>query len=292
MSGERLSCFLGLVLTFLLNSPVLSQSENISEHLLRVASERERIVQYAVLCKVNGALGDLSTFEKRWTAGNDAKVEIYYEFSRVEQHYITAINNLAKPQPAWTLIGSSGDIGLIGKSGERLKVLKLDSLRQSGFGGTDARHTKLRSFDPMAVGLVFCGDFYTGLSFEAQMGDFLNANPKIQSTVVEKGDLVTWTRGDTLIEFDSKRGYWPTRLDYQNQEITWEIKIGKYKDFYVPVHAVLTCNTSMSAPKHIPRRSNITTIEFEWQSVNESFGLGVDAEERLSKKFEIDYEKQ
>lgn len=288
MRSWQVVCVYGFLLLSLEVRPALSQTENMREHLMRVASERERIVQYSVLCKVDGKLGDLSGFEQNWVTGDNSKTEIYYEFSRIEQHYITAVRDLEKQQSPWIMLGSSGDLGFVGRSGRSIEILKLDNNNQRNFGKKDARHTKLRSFDPFAIGMVFCGDFYTGLSFEAQLGDLLNEPSGVDSKVVVVEDRISWTRnGDTLMEFDKKRGYWPTRLDYNEKEITWKIDIGKYKDYYVPTRAILTCN----APKNRPKKTNTTTISFEWLSINEDFSLGRDAAMRLSEKFAINYEK-
>lgn len=267
------------------HSVALSQSGGMREHLLRVASERERIVQYAVHCRVTGCLGDLSTFERKWVTNNESKTEIYLEYSRIDQHFITAVRNMAQADSKWILLGASGDIGIVGRADEPMKVLNLDSVNQRGFGRADARHTRLRSFDPMAVGLVFCSDFYGGLSYEAQLGDLLNTPSKIQSEITETESIVTWTRNtDTLMEFDKMRGYWPTRLDYNFGEITWAVETGKHKDYFVPTKAVLTCNSTKSAGKRV------TSISFDWTSVNEEFSVGRDALTRLADKFGLQHE--
>lgn len=261
------------------NLAVGQVKREVNDLIGRMAAEREQIIQYVVRCRVEGSLGELTGLSSGWIPKNDAETEVYYEFSRIDQHYVTAVRNLKNAPDVWYLRGTSGSVGLSGKTGSAIEIRDLNSAANRNFLRTDQRHSPLLLFDPMAIGLVFCGDFRTGLTFEAQIAGFLDSPPDLAHSIQhDKNGIVTWTSNtDTTIVIDTKRSHWPLSLDYNRGNITWDIQLGKYKDFDVPLSATLKCKVGRT------ERYDVTKIKFQWERINEPVSVGHDCIPRIGK---------
>jgi hypothetical protein len=212
---------------------------DVNDLLTNVISEREKFLQYSVECTVTGPVGNLSTFRKGWSTDAQSKTKGFYEYSRIDQHYVTAVRDLGETPEVWRILGVSGDSGFIGLDGN-LKIV--DASRN--FLARDPEQTKLRLFDPLAVGLVFCSDFFNGNSIETQLGYLLqDSQTKGLSTLEKKDKKVEWRKDiTTRMIFDSKHSYWPLSLKWTNGEIDgveWEIELGRFNEYDVPKVASL-----------------------------------------------------
>lgn len=88
----------GVLLSFLIfpmvNAAAQPQRQAASDLLLRMAAEREQFLTFRVESTVTGVLPDLTAFRQDWKTNNNSRTKIYQEFSRVDQHYITAVCDL------------------------------------------------------------------------------------------------------------------------------------------------------------------------------------------------------
>jgi len=279
------ACVLGILLGLPEQSHGQSNRE-VQDLLTNVAAEHERFVQYTVHCTVEGNLENLTRFRPGWKTNNQSKTEVYCEYSRIDQHYVTVVKDVNEPSPKWRLQGVSGDLGLNGSSGGKLQVRTDEGFLK--YLARDPDKTKLLLFDPLSVGLVFC-DFLDGISAETQLSYSMGLSPKISSTLTDVDGLITWkSAGDTTIVFDKKKSFWPVLLEYTRggkPSVTWDIGLGRFEEHDVPVRALLKCNLNDEK-----QAESITKIEFKWESINVPIEAGVPSVKRLAEKFGMTYE--
>lgn len=244
--------------------------------LLRSAAERELLLQYEVECVVKGKLSDISNLNRGWRTDENSTTVIRFEYSRVDDHYVTCARNGKNDSSPWFIIGRSRNFSLYGKSNENLRIRELDSK-----GGANARRptpdqkTELRIFDPRILGLTFCAEIMSAKSFEWQVSQMLEHNfrGKPQMVSSDENGLVESGSEVTKMVFDARRGYWPVHLDHRWGEITWDIDVEEFQDVFVPSHAAFTCS------------GEHTEFAFRWKSVNVPIQSGEEAIERLAKEY-------
>ncbi len=247
------------------------------ELLLTVAARREKLIQYVVKCDVTGRLGALPYMGKSLSSDNTSKFEVYLEYSALNNHFVAAAVNRNAPASKWSVFGTSVNLGLTARNGSALQVVHLDSKQQKNFGHLAPTQTRLGIFDPRAIGLGYCSEFLSGVSFEEIMAGHLNATSK-QEVLIE-GDKAYFRESETTVVFDTARDYWPVEF-YSYTGYHWYVELGKVGDCYVPVHSTQTC----SPKKGQEMRTDIT---FHWTSVNKVFPTGQESIARLTKVLEL-----
>lgn len=267
-----------IIVSCALQLNAMAQVSQLNDLFLRMAAERERFVQYTVNCEIIGPFGDLSSILPGWRPRKESRMEVYLESSRVDQHYVIALRDMSVNPPDWRLRGVSGNLGLSRTLTKELELRDIDTVQHRTFMQAQPGHTRSRLFDPMAIGLYFCGEFITGVSHETLISQWLGHSNYPTMHFKEEQGIVTFNENfDKEIKIDKTRSYWPISLRFEKGTVSWAVELGKFKEYDVPVHATLGCKS--------PNGATTTDIRLQWLSVNEPIKAGRDSAERLAAKF-------
>jgi hypothetical protein len=253
----------------------LAQSERhaaeAKHFLLRLASEREKLVQYEVHCFIRN-LDSKANLQEIPDYLRDADVRI--EYSRVDSHHIHMRSEdsprVGTQNASWQWKGHSANYYISGQSGAKY------SHQGAAVRPLGDEIQRLLLFDIRGLGLGFCGDFARGTPFERIISNRL----KSKDDYVKHGSdgIVEFKCPDLQCanwEIDTRRGYWPKKTSSPYAD--WEIALGEAHGYSVPISAKLTCKSGDA-------KSSIE-IKLKWLSINEPFSVGIEAAERLALDF-------
>ncbi len=262
----------------------LAQCQQIADPkdvLLKMASARERILQYTVLCEVKGSIGDVSVFLPDYKPTTESRLEVWIENSRVDDHLLTAVRDLDPKanRKFWALRGTSESIGLVSNEEGGIGIRNID--KTGGIDRNRPGRTKNYMFDPLAIGLGFCVEFLGGKTFEEQLaGIFTWTKVKPYGAKVEN-DVFNWQYNvQSELVIDMKKSYWPTMLKDTGAGFTHEIKVelGKFEDYDIPEKVHLKCSAPNGAVTE-------TDIVLKWESINKPVETGEKCLTRIAERF-------
>lgn len=252
------------------------------ELILRMAVEREKLVQFAVDCTVTGVLH--SPFLPSNVDGTAANRSQYrFEYSRVENHSVVAYRSeLSSGNTEFRVMGVSGKCKFY-TDNDTLLVKDRDDLPVTYGIGKELP----QFFDPRATGLGACGDLAKSSSFEKICSNLMNwkLNDRVQNKegIFEYKSVV---RGIELL-VDSKQGYWPKKFVFappsSKSSTEWSSELEKTLGYYVPRKSTLKCNSGDA-------KTTTTEFIFDWESINEPFSTGFEAVERFAHIYDFKIE--
>lgn len=245
----------------------------------KMASEREKIVSY----KVNIALKS-QTFSSldSSVASNVVEKDFYFEFSRLENHFVYArrnSNEKDKDYKGWAVRGQSDGV----KFGGGGKIL---------VAGDEIDSSPLY-FDPLALGLSFCRAFNGYLSYEDALLEYTMYPQGTYKIELEKDGIigVRSSADFSYMRVDPKKGYWPfhfeiTRLSQseylkeRKREKTQHLvtlALEEFNENFLPTKAEYSCFED----------GNKGRLQFSltlrWQNVNQPITTGQEAVNAVAK---------
>jgi hypothetical protein len=244
----------------------------------RIASEREKIVSYKVKIIVKRELFAEPNFDRKIKQGES---EYYFEFSRLENHFVYAsktIDTENKSPSVWQVSGTSETVRFAG-SGKKIGVSSLVEV-------------KPLYFDPLLAGMGFCEFFNGYISYEDALLSISRRAPLLNSIKDGGNGTLVWTCPSDGIKMtiDSRRGYWPTAYEafhIYNFEKLRRDKVDKIDkvlaqvlikkgDFYLPLSTNMSCFTDGKVGKEV------IGVEFDWRAVNEPIKTGSEAPDSVA----------
>lgn len=255
-----------------------------SEQLLhKVGIEREKIFQYHVKIKVQG---ELSTAEELFGFRVDDRsaIELYVEYCRLGGHFISGARECSTAANAsWAFLGRSGDLTIEANSIVGLNTSQVSPLQLRRYPLSE-----LLVFDPRAVGLLSHDGLQSAMTFERAMRGLRQFNQVPSKTYkFEEKWYVFWPDLGLRIAFDPKNSFWPTTFEHVTPgsllRQKWDVKIGKYDAFDVPVEAVY----SREQFEGDEMKKKTLTLGFHWEAINQINPIGHKAAARLKERFQI-----
>jgi len=249
--------------------------DSVKSFAQRMASEREKIVSYKVKIAVESQVLASPDFTKQISQN---LVEYYFEFSRLEKHFVYASRPVRvldgkKEYVDWSVLGESESIMFAG-SGKKL-------------GLSQKIVIKPRYFDPLVVGLHWCEMFNGYSSYEDSLLSLSRRDPGQNFVKSDQDGIVVLTCPNDGLKMivDSKRGFWPIsyeifqvhdfeqlrkkQVDKMDQMLTQMLK--KVNGVYVPSETNMSCFVDGKVGKQIAK------LTFDWKIVNEPIKTGKDA---------------
>ncbi len=265
--------------------------QNNKELWIRVASERERIVAYQVEATIDEKTR--KTGEKDWKPKpNSENVQIYMEYSKVDDHFVTAVKHsrfVDKARREWVIAGVTKGLFLQGASDGNAYF------KDDVPGANDTRYKEY--FDPRSIGLLYCDNWGMG------------AWTRFENVISGMSDELAYTQvdisrtSDGLIEItsfyrknrrqkllvDDLKGYWPVSTEFYNDDSSgfkkesWtkvrnETTLKKVDGMFVPNLVQMICENGMNEEKYF-------LVNLDWHSVNKPLSAGTEGIERIAKRF-------
>lgn len=239
--------------------------------LLRLASEREKLVQYEVHCFIRN-LDSEGNQQETPDYLKDADVRI--EYSRIDNHHIHLRSEdspkVGIQNASWQWKGHSGNYYISGQSGAKY------SHQGAAVRPLGDEIQQLFLFDIRGLGLGFCGDFARGTPFEETISNRLRSKDDYVKPGLDGiADFKCPDLQCANWQIDTQRGYWPIKTNSPYAD--WEITLGEAHGYSVPISAKLTCKSGNA--------KSAIEIKLKWLSINEPFSVGIEAAERLALDF-------
>ncbi len=253
------------------DEPTATKSKNFDleprELFLRIASERERIIQYKCRVRI-----DLEKSPDKHVDMERIPRETICEYSRLEDHHVFARRTGTAGKDEWSLTGWTGETVFMFKHGTKsLLFLKAIPGNKELIGKS--------AFEPLAVGLAGCVEFRMNHSFEQRLAGLMSytLNPNPGDTVRKSADgIYRFASPEELeVKIDSNRGYWPIYWRWtpdgpngppkgkKGSGNEWNVELTKVDDYYVPSKATVVCDEGLKA-----------VLEFQWESINKPMLTG------------------
>lgn len=247
----------------------------------RMASEREKIVSY----KVNIALKS-QTFNPLDSSvpSNVVERDFYFEFSRLENHFVYARRNSNlkdKDYKGWAVRGQSDGI----KFGGVGKILGVGE-------GIDSSPLY---FDPLALGLSFCGAFNGYVSYEDALLEYTKYPQGTYKIETEKDGMigVRSSADFSYMRVDPKKGYWPVHFEITHLSQSEYLKQRKREK----TQQLVTLSLAEFNENFLPTKAEYSCFEdgnkgrlqfdlsFRWQNVNQPIMTGQEAVNAVAETF-------
>jgi hypothetical protein len=253
----------------------------------KVAASRESIVAYQVEITETQQLDvgkGLSEVSDKTTAN------YYFEFSRLEDHWVFAAKNPRPNHPGgeWRLSGKTDRKHFSGNGRGTLFV------HENGI------EVNPMYFDPLASGLAFCeqglGKYYAFedlLLIHSKM-DFSQPGGRTTGSITRTDEnqiLVHERERGLQFVFDPHRGYWPVSFQIKQYhptlseskqdrfEFALTQRLTEVDDVFVPEETTIFCLSNGNLG------SEFRTLKFKWISVNKVIPTGEESFKSLAKKF-------
>ncbi len=266
----------------------MEQRSEIRRVFLRMAQEREKLVQYT--CTIHSEL-TLNPSSKSWSTlaiarKVDPKSTIYhFEYSKMDGAMLCYLRQSAT-SPIIALAGYTRN--------KEFSYYASDNSPQSIIvRNRKERDATIRElnvpgyFDPRTVGFGTYGDHVTNSTVEQLLADCCFWDNGVIETKIESGPngLIFLHNIDQRIEIDTKRGYWPVHYTFappsssnKDDTTTWSTTVKEFSDgVYLPIQSEIRSGPS-SQPHYVRK------LTFSWSNLDSILPVGLKRLEVLAQE--------
>lgn len=217
---------------------------------LRMATEREKLVQYTVDIRATGNYDYTKAGRSGEVADRQIRqvIEQHIEYSRLDKHAILAQRVSANGnRGSWFLIGESDGVIFLKRENEELQVngaVRLAPVPRDEY--------PCRCVDPRAIGMLTYYDFMVHTSLETLLGGMLT-EPTASVKGAREKDLIKFDEKSLAYAFDASRGYFPIEMRFNpgKDQLHWKTEVEQVEGNYLPVKATLELDIKPSDTRKV-----------------------------------------